>query len=129
MSSFCQVFRRTHPHISTLIKNCADTRKLLKKNYIVCPANILSAIPSPRYIYGIGNLTNLLKIGSSRDIINYIHLLTAVLNRLSLKQESSADLLTLTRSVLISSVCQLTSTDQVTVLTECLRFTKNNKMI
>ncbi|KAI7792791.1 putative polycystic kidney disease protein 1-like 1 [Triplophysa rosa] len=72
------------------------------------------------YIYGIGNLTGLHKIGSNRDIINYIHLLTTVLNRLSLSQEFSADLLTLTRSALISSICQLTITDQG-ILLETIR--------
>ncbi|XP_056594831.1 polycystic kidney disease 1 like 1 isoform X1 [Triplophysa dalaica] len=72
------------------------------------------------YIYGIGNLTGLHKIGSNRDIINYIHLLTTVLNRLSLNQEFSADLLTLTRSALISSTCQLTITDQG-ILLEIIR--------
>nr|XP_055037858.1 LOW QUALITY PROTEIN: polycystic kidney disease 1 like 1 [Misgurnus anguillicaudatus] len=64
------------------------------------------------YIYGIGNLTSLVRIGSDRDVINYIHLLSTVLKRLSLNQESSADLLTLTRSALISAICQLTITDQ-----------------
>uniref|UniRef100_A0A673G3S9 Polycystic kidney disease 1 like 1 n=1 Tax=Sinocyclocheilus rhinocerous TaxID=307959 RepID=A0A673G3S9_9TELE len=37
----------------------------------------------------LGNLTGLSKIGSNRDIINYISLLIAVLNRLSLDADSS----------------------------------------
>ncbi|XP_051737577.1 polycystic kidney disease 1 like 1 isoform X2 [Ctenopharyngodon idella] len=74
-----------------------------------------SSQPSPDqelYMYGIGNLTGLSKIGSNRDVINYISLLTTVLNRLSLDPESSVELLTLTRTALISATCQLPITDK-----------------
>ncbi|XP_051538185.1 polycystic kidney disease 1 like 1 [Myxocyprinus asiaticus] len=64
------------------------------------------------YIYGIGNLTSLSIIRSNRDILSFISLLSTVLNRLSLDQESSVELLTLTRTALISAVCELTITDQ-----------------
>ncbi|XP_059380022.1 polycystin-1-like protein 1 [Carassius carassius] len=64
------------------------------------------------YMYGVGNLTGLSKIGSSRDIINYISLLIAVLNRLSLDTDSSVELLTLTRTSIITAACQLPSTEQ-----------------
>ncbi|XP_077100644.1 polycystin-1-like protein 1 isoform X2 [Siphateles boraxobius] len=71
--------------------------------------------PSPDqelYMYGIGNLTGLSKIGSNRDIINYISLLITVLNRLSLDPESSVELLTLTRTAVVSAACQLSITDK-----------------
>ncbi|XP_016339280.1 polycystic kidney disease 1 like 1-like [Sinocyclocheilus anshuiensis] len=64
------------------------------------------------YMYGVGNLTGLSKIGSSRDIINYISLLIAVLNRLSLDADSSVQLLTLTRTSIITAACQLSITDK-----------------
>lgn len=73
----------------------------------------MTFIPSSRYMYGIGNLTALSEIGSNRDIINYISLLTTVLNRLSLEPESSVELLTLTRIALVSAACQLSITDKV----------------
>lgn len=73
----------------------------------------MTFVPSSRYMYGIGNLTGLSKIGSIRDIINYMSILTAVLNRLSLDLESSVELLTLTRTALISATCQLSITDKV----------------
>ncbi|XP_073796725.1 polycystin-1-like protein 1 isoform X2 [Danio rerio] len=62
------------------------------------------------YLYGVGNLTSLMKTGSNGDIINYIFILTKVLNRLSLDLESSVEFLTLTRTELISAVCQLSTT-------------------
>ncbi|XP_067290401.1 polycystin-1-like protein 1 [Pseudorasbora parva] len=74
-----------------------------------------SSQPSPDqelYIYGIGNLTGLSKIGSNLDINNYISLLSAVLNRLSLDPEASVELLTLTRTALVSAACQLSITDK-----------------
>ncbi|XP_056306085.1 polycystic kidney disease 1 like 1 [Danio aesculapii] len=72
-----------------------------------------SSQPNPDqelYLYGVGNLTSLRKTGSNRDIINYIFILTKVLNRLSLDRESSMEFLMLTRSALISAVCQLSIT-------------------
>lgn len=73
----------------------------------------MTFIPSFRYMYGIGNLTGLSKIGSNRDIINYISLLITVLNRLSLDPESSVEHLTLTRTALVSAACQLSITEKV----------------
>ncbi len=64
-------------------------------------------------MYGVGNLTGLSKIGSNRDIINYISLLISVLSRLSLDPDSSAELLTLTRTSIITAACQLSITDKV----------------
>ncbi|XP_050953668.1 polycystic kidney disease 1 like 1 isoform X2 [Labeo rohita] len=64
------------------------------------------------YMYGVGNLTSLSKIGSNQDIVNYISLLTTVLNRLSLDPDSSVDLLTLTRTSVITAACQLSITDK-----------------
>lgn len=64
-------------------------------------------------MYGVGNLTSLSKIGSNRDIINYISLLISVLSRLSLDPDSSAELLTLTRTSIITAACQLSITDKV----------------
>ncbi|KAL6462894.1 hypothetical protein MHYP_G00293160 [Metynnis hypsauchen] len=55
-----------------------------------------------------GNLTSLTLMRNSRDIINYVYLLTVRLNRLSLDPESSIKLQTETRAALISAVCQLT---------------------
>ncbi|KAI4895501.1 hypothetical protein NFI96_029574 [Prochilodus magdalenae] len=62
------------------------------------------------FVYGLGNLTSLMQMRNSRDIINYVYLLTVVLNRLSLDSESSKTLQTHTRAALISAVCQLTVT-------------------
>ncbi|XP_073686658.1 polycystin-1-like protein 1 [Garra rufa] len=64
------------------------------------------------YMYGVGNLTALSKIGSNRDIINYIFLLTTVLNRLSLDPDSSVEILTLTRTSVITEACQLSITNK-----------------
>ncbi|XP_039523028.1 polycystic kidney disease 1 like 1 [Pimephales promelas] len=64
------------------------------------------------YMYGIGNLTGLSKIGSNRDILNYISLLITVLKRLSLDPESSVEHLTLTHTALVSAACQLSITDK-----------------
>ncbi|XP_043083010.1 polycystic kidney disease 1 like 1 [Puntigrus tetrazona] len=64
------------------------------------------------YLYGVGNLTGLSKVGSNRDIINYVSLLTSVLNRLSLDPESSVELLTLARTSIITALCQLSTTDK-----------------
>lgn len=73
----------------------------------------MTFILSSRYMYGIDNLTGLSKIGSNRDIINYISLLITVLNRLSLDPESSVEHLILTRTALVSAACQLSITDKV----------------
>ncbi|XP_036413818.1 polycystic kidney disease 1 like 1 [Colossoma macropomum] len=66
------------------------------------------------FVYGLGNLTSLMLMRNSRDIINHIYLLTVVLNRLSLDTKSSMKLQTDTRADLISAVCQLTVSSKVT---------------
>ncbi|KAL7840831.1 hypothetical protein AOLI_G00261540 [Acnodon oligacanthus] len=60
------------------------------------------------FVYGLGNLTSLMLMRNSRDIVNYVYLLTVLLNRLSLDPESSIKLQTDTRAALISALCQLT---------------------
>ncbi len=70
-------------------------------------------------MYGVGNLTGLSKIGSNRDIISYMSLLIAVLNRLSLDLDSSVELLTLTRTSIITAACQLPITDKVLTRQSC----------
>ncbi|KAL7835535.1 hypothetical protein SRHO_G00278820 [Serrasalmus rhombeus] len=59
------------------------------------------------FVYGLGNLTTLMLMRNSRDIVNYIYLLTVLLNRLSLDPESSIKLQTDTRAALVSALCQL----------------------
>ncbi|KAK1806771.1 hypothetical protein P4O66_004812 [Electrophorus voltai] len=66
------------------------------------------------FVYGLGNLTNLMQTRNDRDIINYISLLTGVLNRLSQDPQSSAQLQKHTRAALISAGCHVTITSQVT---------------
>uniref|UniRef100_A0A4W4GFV4 Polycystic kidney disease 1b n=1 Tax=Electrophorus electricus TaxID=8005 RepID=A0A4W4GFV4_ELEEL len=68
-----------------------------------------------RFVYGLGNLTNLMQTRNDRDIINYISLLTGVLNRLSQDPQSSAELQKHTRAALISAGCHVTITSQVSV--------------
>ncbi|XP_066497585.1 polycystin-1-like protein 1 [Hoplias malabaricus] len=64
------------------------------------------------FVYGLGNVSSLMLTGNSRDIINYVSLLTTVLNRLSLDPESSAKLQTQIRASLISALCHLTVSSQ-----------------
>ncbi|XP_035382312.1 polycystic kidney disease 1 like 1 [Electrophorus electricus] len=64
------------------------------------------------FVYGLGNLTNLMQTRNDRDIINYISLLTGVLNRLSQDPQSSAELQKHTRAALISAGCHVTITSQ-----------------
>lgn len=64
-------------------------------------------------MYGLSNLTTLIQLKNPQDIINYIFLMTATLNRLSLDPESCVKLQTQTRATLISAICQLDATNQV----------------
>ncbi|XP_053083812.1 polycystic kidney disease 1 like 1 [Pangasianodon hypophthalmus] len=64
------------------------------------------------FVYGLSNLTNLIQMKNTQDIINYIFFLTATLNRLSLDPESCVKLQTQTRAALISAICQLDATNQ-----------------
>ncbi|XP_036410976.1 polycystic kidney disease 1 like 1 [Megalops cyprinoides] len=68
------------------------------------------------YVYGIRNLTKLMQMGNSIEIRNYIILLTSMLNRLSGDPAASLELQTATRGALISTVCQLTISDQATMI-------------
>ncbi|KAF5893965.1 Pentatricopeptide repeat-containing protein, partial [Clarias magur] len=64
------------------------------------------------FTYGLSNLTNLLQMKNTQDIINYIFVMTATLNRLNLDPESCVKLQTQTRAALISAICQLNATSQ-----------------
>lgn len=67
-------------------------------------------------MYGLSNLTNLMQTKNTQDSINYIFLLTAVLNRLSLdQQEAFMKPQTQIRAALISAVCKLDATNQVLI--------------
>ncbi|XP_047664341.1 polycystic kidney disease 1 like 1 isoform X2 [Tachysurus fulvidraco] len=89
-----------------------------------CPVNVkvwpsfkrdstsLSNPDQELFMYGLRNLTNLIQVKNTQDIINYIFLLTATLNRLSLDPESCVKLQTQTRAALISAIFQLDATNQ-----------------
>ncbi|XP_076868916.1 polycystin-1-like protein 1 isoform X2 [Brachyhypopomus gauderio] len=90
----------------------------------LCPVNV-TVLPSFQrtssphsnpdeelFVYGLGNLTNLIQTRNDRDIIHYVSLLTGVLNRLSLDPESSLKLQTRIRTALISAGCQVAITSQ-----------------
>lgn len=64
-------------------------------------------------MYGLSNLTKLKQMKNTQDIINYIFLLTAILNRLSLDPESCMKLQIQTRAALISEICHLDDINQV----------------
>ncbi|KAI5617099.1 polycystic kidney disease protein 1-like 1 [Silurus asotus] len=64
------------------------------------------------YVYGLSNLTNLIMMKNTQDIINYIFLLTATFKCLSLDTEAHVKQQTQTRAALISAVCQLDPTNQ-----------------
>ncbi|KAK3541608.1 hypothetical protein QTP86_033078 [Hemibagrus guttatus] len=89
-----------------------------------CPVNVnvwpsfkrdsmpLSNPDQELFVYGLSNLTTLIHMKNTQDIINYIFLLTATLNRLSLDPESCVKLQTQTRAALISVISQLDATNQ-----------------
>ncbi|GAA6095704.1 polycystic kidney disease 1 like 1 isoform X1 [Tachysurus ichikawai] len=89
-----------------------------------CPVNVkvwpsfkrdstsLSNPDQELFMYGLRNLTNLIQVKNTQDIINYIFLLTATLNRLSWDPESCVKLQTQTRASLISAISQLDATNQ-----------------
>lgn len=62
---------------------------------------------------GLRNLSALLPLGNSAEIRNYISLLTAILNRLSLEDGSNTRAQRRARNVLICTTCQLESGEQV----------------
>ncbi|XP_046733307.1 polycystic kidney disease 1 like 1, partial [Silurus meridionalis] len=64
------------------------------------------------YVYGLSNLTNLIMMKNTQDIINYIFLLTSTFKRLSLDTEAHVKQQTQIRAALISAVCQLDPTNQ-----------------
>ncbi|XP_056869276.1 polycystic kidney disease 1 like 1-like [Takifugu flavidus] len=61
---------------------------------------------------GLRNLSALLPLGNSAEIRNYISLLTAILNRLSLEDGSNTRAQRRARNVLICTTCQLESGEQ-----------------
>lgn len=62
---------------------------------------------------GLRNLSALVQLGNSVEIRNYVSLLTSILNRLSLVTEANAHTHKHIRSVLICTVCELESSEQV----------------
>ncbi|KAG7526791.1 polycystic kidney disease protein 1-like 1 [Solea senegalensis] len=65
---------------------------------------------------GLRNLSALVKLGNSREIGNYISLLSSVLNRLSLDTEANTQAQRHVRCVLICTLCELKSGDQASIL-------------
>ncbi|XP_058481712.1 polycystin-1-like protein 1 [Solea solea] len=65
---------------------------------------------------GLRNLSALVKLGNSREIGNYISLLSSVLNRLSLDTEANTQAQRHVRCVLICTLCELQSGDQASIL-------------
>lgn len=66
---------------------------------------------------GLRNLSALVQLGNSMEIRNYISLLTSILNRLSLETEANTHAQRHMRTVLIRTLCELESNDQVNTLT------------
>lgn len=66
---------------------------------------------------GLRNLSALVQLGNSMEIRNYISLLTSILNRLSLETEANTHAQRHMRTVLIRTLCELESSDQVNTLT------------
>ncbi|KAM9337218.1 polycystin-1-like protein 1 [Symphorus nematophorus] len=64
---------------------------------------------------GLRNLSALVQLGNSMEVRNYISLLTSILNRLSLDTEANAHTQRRTRNVLICTMCELESREQVTL--------------
>ncbi|XP_050922890.1 LOW QUALITY PROTEIN: polycystic kidney disease 1 like 1 [Lates calcarifer] len=61
---------------------------------------------------GLRNLSALVRLGNSREILNYVSLLSSILNRLSLHTEANTHAQRHVRSVLICIVCELESSEQ-----------------
>lgn len=66
---------------------------------------------------GLRNLSALVQLRNSMEIRNYISLLTSILNRLSLETEANTHAQRHMRTVLIRTLCELESSDQVNTLT------------
>lgn len=62
---------------------------------------------------GLRNLSAVVQLGNSVEIRNYISLLTSILNRLSLETEANTHAQRHMRTVLIRTLCELGSSDQV----------------
>lgn len=62
---------------------------------------------------GLRNLSAVVQLGNSVEIRNYISLLTSILNRLSLETEANTHAQRHMRTVLIRTLCELESSDQV----------------
>ncbi|XP_059183422.1 polycystin-1-like protein 1 [Centropristis striata] len=65
---------------------------------------------------GLKNLSSLVQHGNSMEIRNYISLLSGILNRLSLDTEANTLAQRRTRSVLITTVCELKSSEQASMV-------------
>ncbi|XP_028289333.1 polycystic kidney disease 1 like 1 [Parambassis ranga] len=64
---------------------------------------------------GLKNLSALLQLGNGAETRNYISLLSSTLNRLSLDTEANTHVQRRFRNVLIGTVCELESSDQVSM--------------
>ncbi|XP_078019104.1 polycystin-1-like protein 1 [Epinephelus lanceolatus] len=65
---------------------------------------------------GLRNLSALVRLGNNMEIRNYISLLSSILNRLSLDTEANTHAQRRTRNVLISTVCELESSEQASMV-------------
>ncbi|XP_023272777.1 polycystic kidney disease protein 1-like 1 [Seriola lalandi dorsalis] len=65
---------------------------------------------------GLRNLSALVRLGNSREIRNYISLLSSILNRLSLDTKANTHAQIHLRNVLISTVCELESSEQASMV-------------
>ncbi|KAA8580858.1 hypothetical protein FQN60_013816 [Etheostoma spectabile] len=65
---------------------------------------------------GLRNLSALVRLGNSVEIRYYVSLLSGILNRLSLDTEANTHAQRRTRSVLISTLCELESSEQASMV-------------
>lgn len=62
---------------------------------------------------GLRNLSALVRLGNNMEIRNYVSLLSSILNRLSVDTEADTHTQRHVRSVLICTLCELESSEQV----------------
>ncbi|XP_044196388.1 polycystic kidney disease 1 like 1-like [Thunnus albacares] len=65
---------------------------------------------------GLKNLSALVQLGNSVEIRNYISLLSSILNRLSMDTEANTHAQRRIRNILICTVCELESSEQVSMV-------------
>ncbi|XP_044196392.1 polycystic kidney disease 1 like 1-like [Thunnus albacares] len=65
---------------------------------------------------GLKNLSALVQLGNSVEIRNYISLLSSILNRLSMDTKANTHAQRRIRNILICTVCELESSEQVSVV-------------